>query len=85
MCIYIYIYMYTCTYIYIYICTCISPEGGPMGAASPDAPGAPRHKGYRYVTTCYGVSMVAEQGHVRQSWMSRVKQPMLRPSRNVTT
>ena len=30
------------------------------------------------VTTCYGVSIVAEQEHVRKSWTSRVKHPMLR-------
>ena len=37
------------------------------------------------VTTCYGVSIVAEQEHVRKSWTSHVKHPMLRLSQNVTT
>ena len=32
----------------------------------------------RLVTICYGVSIVAEQEDVRQSWMARVKHPMLR-------
>ena len=39
----------------------------------------------RLVTTFYGVSIVAEQEHVRKSWMSRAKHPMLRLSQNVTT
>ena len=39
----------------------------------------------RLVTTFYGVLIVAEKEHVRNSWMSRVKHPMLRLSRNVTT
>ena len=39
----------------------------------------------RLVTTCYGVSIVAEQELVIKSWMSRVKHPMLRLSQSVTT
>ena len=39
----------------------------------------------RLVTPCYGASIVAKQGHVRQSWMSRVKHPILRLSQHVTT
>ena len=34
----------------------------------------------RLVTTCYGFPSAAEQEHVRKSWMSRVKHPMLRLS-----
>ena len=40
---------------------------------------------HRCVTTFYGVSIIAEQEHVRKSWMSRVKHPMLRLNQNVTT
>ena len=39
----------------------------------------------RLLTTFYGFPSVAEQGHIRESWMSRVKHPMLRLSQNVTS
>ena len=39
----------------------------------------------RLVATFYGSQIDAEQEHVRQSCMSRVKHPMLRLSQNVTT
>ena len=39
----------------------------------------------RLVTAFYGASIVAEQGHVRKPWMSRVKHPMSRLGQNVTT
>ena len=39
----------------------------------------------RVVATFYGVSIVAEQEHVRTYSMSREKHPVLRLSQNVTT
>ena len=39
----------------------------------------------RLVTTFYDFPLVAEQGHVRKSWMSRVKYPMLRLHQHTCT
>ena len=91
LCIYIYIYIYIYTHMYMYMSLTLrsselrglSRDGERAAPCSFCSMAFSPEK--LVVKTLYGCSIVAEQEHIRKSWTSSVKHPMLRLGQSVTT